>query len=52
MGKKEERSNGFTCKCGEYHKYPAYVHAHWNLRLNFTCPECDRKFKVFQGKVS
>lgn len=44
-------ADGFTCKCGEKHKYPAYVYAHWETRLVFTCPKCQRKYTVRQGKA-
>ena len=40
---------GFECQCGEYHKYPGYVFAHWDLRLTFTCKHCKRKYLILKG---
>lgn len=40
---------GFKCKCGKYHKFTAYVMAHWNVRLDFTCEKCGRKLYVLRG---
>lgn len=42
---------GFNCECGEVHKYPLYVFAHWHEQLDFMCPKCDRKYTVYGGKA-
>lgn len=45
----EELAKGFTCECGEFHKYPPYVYAHWRIDLKFTCPKCDRVYDIYAG---
>ena len=55
MTKKTKKSlpKGFKClKCGAEHQFHAYVYAHWNDFLVFTCPECKHEHRVFRGKVS
>jgi len=41
--------SGFTCECGEFHKYPAYVYAHWRDLLAFTCQSCQRQCAIVMG---
>ena len=41
---------GFTCECGVRENYPAYVFAHWDNDLIFTCG-CKRKYSVLRGIV-
>lgn len=48
----EELVKGFTCKCGEFHKYTGYVYAHWRHELVFTCPTCDREYDIFEGEAT
>lgn len=40
---------GFTCFCGVFYKYPAYVYAHWKDELVFTCPDCHNKYLIIEG---
>lgn len=42
-------SKGFTCECGRYYAYTAYVSAHSNVTLTHTCGVryCGRKHKIF-----
>lgn len=40
---------GFECECGEYHAYPAYVFAHYDFDLAFTCPKCGAEYSVLSG---
>jgi len=42
---------GFTCKCGQYEEFGLYVAAHWDEVLIFTCPSCQRQYKVLRGVV-
>lgn len=44
--KKKNEHDGYTCKCGIYHKYPAYVYAHSDVELVHSC-ECGRKNIIF-----
>jgi hypothetical protein len=37
--------------CGEWHKFGAYVFAHWADSLTHTCPSCGAKHDVHKGKV-
>ena len=39
---------GFTCDCGREERYPAYVYAHWNTALTYTC-DCGQKWSLFRG---
>lgn len=48
----QELVKGFRCRCGEYHRFPPYVYAHWNIILTFTCPKCNRKCEILQGQVT
>ncbi len=47
---KKINDEGYTCKCGTYHKYPAYVYAHWDISLNHTC-DCRRVNVILSGVV-
>lgn len=40
--------SGYTCDCGRYHKYPAYVYAHWSEQLTYTC-DCGSKVSLQNG---
>lgn len=42
----------FKCECGETHVYPAYVYAHWNEEMLFTCPKCKVQYSIIQGIAS
>ena len=42
--------DGYTCKCKKYHKFPAYVYAHYDIELTHVC-ECGRKNIIKSGKV-
>jgi hypothetical protein len=42
--KKPEK--GFTCECGTFHEFGAYVAAHSDIELIFTCSKCGRKHIV------
>lgn len=44
-----ELAKGFTCQCGEYHRYPVYVYSHWDELLDFTCPKCNAKYQIVRG---
>jgi RNase P subunit RPR2 len=49
---KKELPEGYTCKCGEFHKYPAYVYAHWRDLLTHTCEKCGAKHDILMGHAS
>ena len=54
MPRKKALPEGMTCEaCGRFDKYPAYVYAHWDIPLTFTCPTegCGKKYVVWQGNV-
>jgi hypothetical protein len=47
---------GYTCRCGTYHKYTGYVFAHAHIKLNHTCDNCGVEvvvlaFRVFEKPV-
>lgn len=47
-----ELPKGFTCHCGEYHRFSGYVYAHWTTSLNFTCHKCSRDYSCIGGVVT
>lgn len=44
-------NDGFTCECGKFHKYPAYVIAHWDIELVHKC-DCGRKHIILCGDAT
>jgi hypothetical protein len=51
MKKEKPLPKGFTCDCGALHSFPPYVYAHWDVPLQFTCPNCKRCFEVLHGNA-
>jgi len=49
---KGELPKGFTCSCGEYHRYTEYVYAHWREALHVTCEACKTVWHVYAGVPS
>lgn len=49
--KATDMPKGFTCECGLYHPFSAYVYAHWTQRLTHACP-CGRKHLVYAGDAT
>lgn len=44
---------GFNCEtCGQRHDFPAYVFAHWNVRLTHTCESCGAKHDIICGRAT
>lgn len=37
---------GHICKCGEHHRWPAYVYAHARDDLTHTCKKCGEKTRI------
>lgn len=48
-GKRETK--GFVCDCGDVHRFPAYVYAHWQDDLTYKCPGCNRIYDICEGQV-
>ena len=42
---------GYTCVCGEIHKFPTYVYAHWDDPLIHNCPKCGKPNEIVDGEV-
>lgn len=43
---------GFKCQgCGRKERFPAYVYAHWDIGLLWTCPDCETTHRVQRGHV-
>jgi hypothetical protein len=42
----EKLPKGFTCECGEFHKFGFYVYAHENDSIIHTCPKCEREHEI------
>ena len=49
---KKKMAKGFTCFCGENHRFHIYVASHWQDVLVFQCPKCERGFEVLEGVVT
>ena len=47
----ESKKNGFTCECGKFIEFGAYVLAHWDIELTHTC-DCGRKHTIKSGSVT
>lgn len=43
---------GHICKCGEEHKWPAYVYSHWEVPLVHKCPKCGLKADILKGEIA
>lgn len=48
---KPKRLEGVRCECGTYTKFTAYVYAHWDIPMTFTCPKCRQRYIVLNGCV-
>jgi hypothetical protein len=46
-----DKTRGVYC-CGVLNEFSAWVYAHWDERLVFSCPQCGKKFSVCRGVVS
>jgi len=42
---------GFTCECGKFHEFGAYVMAHTHEELIHTCDNCGRQHGTKQLRV-
>lgn len=42
---------GFKCKCGRYEKFSAYVYAHTQDSLVFTCPKCKKRYEILDAQA-
>lgn len=47
----EKVEKGYTCECGKFHKFSAYVYAHYDVELVHAC-DCGRKNTLIGGCVS
>ena len=45
-----DKPEGVKCACGEFTPFHVWVYAHWNQRIEFTCPKCKAKYSVLRGK--
>lgn len=45
----ESLPKGFTCACGEEHRLPIYLYAHWREVFDFTCPQCGAAYSIVMG---
>lgn len=46
----EELAKGYACHtCGEWHAFPAYVYAHWDLLIKHTCDRCGALHDIVRG---
>jgi len=42
---------GYTCTCGKYTQFSAYVLAHWDAELDHVCPQCTGTNVLLRGEV-
>ncbi len=47
----EELAKGYSCECGAWHRFPAYVYAHWDIGVNHKCDSCGRENSLLKGAV-
>lgn len=43
-------NKGYTCLCGKFNEFSAWVYAHWNEEIAHTC-DCGRKNILEEGEV-
>ena len=43
-------SKGYTCTCGKFNRYSAYVYAHWTVELVHTC-DCGKRWSILEGEA-
>lgn len=43
---------GLVCSCGEKHRFPAYVYAHWRSMIRMKCPKCGVEWEIVCGCAS
>ena len=48
---KQGEEEGFTCFCGTFTRFNAYVYAHMNEQLTCECEQCYAKFAIKRGRV-
>lgn len=48
--KQIEGEHGYTCECGKFNKFTAWVYAHMHVRILHEC-ECGRKNTLLAGVV-
>lgn len=48
----DQLPKGVHCACGLFSRYPAYVYAHWDIVLVFTCPHCKREYEIIGGTAT
>ena len=46
-----KENRGVQCDCGKYTPFSSWVYAHWDNVAEFTCPKCNKRYTIFQGKV-
>ncbi len=50
--KASDMPKGFTCECGKFHEFGAYVAAHWDMILDHTCDQCGARHSVLKGSAT
>jgi hypothetical protein len=45
----EPLRTGYTCECGQLHKFNEFIYGHWNCWVEMTCKTCGRAVYVMQG---
>lgn len=42
---------GHICECGKFHKWSAYVYAHYTEDIIHTCPNCGSMNMICNGRI-
>jgi hypothetical protein len=45
----QEGPIGHKCVCKEHAIWPAYIHAHWNDTITYTCDNCGQTTRICKG---
>lgn len=45
------KEEGFTCECGSFRYFGAWLMQHWMPSLLHTCPECGNEHHIIEGQV-
>lgn len=46
-----DNKKGVLCECGEFTEFTTWVYAHWDIKSEFACPKCDKRYIIFQGNA-
>jgi hypothetical protein len=48
---RDEAATGYVCSCGKFHRFTAWVYAHWDIPISSECDACGRTSHLMQGRT-